>query len=120
MRYSPNTYTSMLGRVMDLQPAIDDDDDKVVGVKLMFRLSESRPDGSVVQHVDRRVHTLDLGPFDTVIQVTNTAKVKVDKDVEDVIEFPVGNGENTYSLIQENRHRGQENRFLTIRFQMES
>lgn len=116
VRHSPNTYTRILGRLIDLQPAMDAG--KVSGVRLAFRLLEKNADESFRQARDRMARYITIGPFDTVIQVTPTAKVPVEGEGE--IEFAIGNGENTYALIRSTVAPGQENRFFQIAFQLDT
>lgn len=116
IRKAPNSYTNILGRLIDLQPMFESG--KVRGVRLLFRLCEENSEGHVRQHhSDRNMKDLSLGPFDTVYQTPVTATVK---EAGEEIVFPIGNFENTYAMICENRNPGEENRFLHISFRLET
>ncbi len=123
VRNNPNSQTKILGRLMDLQPAMDEG--KITGLHLQFRLCEEGKGGEVRQAQDREIRNLNLGPFDTVLRETVTGSApgqQADDSKADGgdIKFPIGNFANTYSMIQENLEPGAENRYLKIAFVMES
>ena len=119
IRHNPNSQTNILGRLMDLQPVMEGS--RIEGLRLQFRLCERGKDGSVGQSEDREVRDLNLGPFDTVYQTPITARIQGggDDDTRD-LSVPLGNFENIYALIQEDRQPGAENRYLKIGFVIES
>lgn len=123
IRNTPNSQTKVLGRLMDLQPAMEGG--KIAGLMIQFRLYEEGNSGAIRQSQDREVRNLNLGPFDTVLRETVTASApgqQADDSKADGgdIKFPIGNFANTYSMIQENLAPGAENRYLKISFVMES
>ena len=118
VRNSPNTYTNIFGRLIDLQPAMKNG--KVAGIILQYRMAEMGKDGSVRNHRDKTVHDLPLGPFDTVIQMPATATIKDSPKDKAPAVIPLGNGENEYALIHANRAQGQEDRFFQISFELET
>lgn len=118
IRHDPNSYDRILGRVIDLQPIIEDV--RITGIRILFRLCDYGRDESVIQHRDRRVHNRIFGPFDTVVQVTSTMKIDDPNTDEDPTFIPMGEGQNKYSMILNDRAPGQEDRFMKITFNIES
>lgn len=103
---------------MDLQPVKEAG--KVAGIRIQFRLCENGKTGEVLQHAtDRAVKDLSLGPFDTVYQTPSSLVVKDSPDSAE-IEYPIGNFENSFGMIAENRVPGSEHRFFRIAFMIES
>lgn len=122
IRNSPNSQTKILGRIMDLQPVMVEG--KVAGIQLQFRLCEYGKGGAIQQSVDREVRNLELGPFDTVYRESVTAEVpeaqQEGRPARGDLKIPLGNFENTYSMIHECRDQGSEDRYLKISFVIES